>query len=125
FVKVPASWKGDDLALTVQGVSNSFKVYCNGVELGGAGELPPLYRDGYGTRPASYTVPAASAKAGATNLLTFRVYGAKSQGSFKGAAPFLANEAEAIALAGMWQARPGDDLAWAKSGDAPVKEATF
>src|SRR4051794_1103827 len=37
WVKVPATWKGDDLALTVQGVSNSCEVYFNGAKVGGAG----------------------------------------------------------------------------------------
>jgi putative heme-binding domain-containing protein len=125
WVKVPASWKGDDLSLTLQGVRNSYEIYFNGARVGSAGSLPPGYRDGHSTRPASYTVPGKHVRAGENNLLAVRVYNPKGPGGFTGAAPFLANDADAVALKGRWQFRTGDDLAWAKPGESAVPAATF
>ena len=60
---MPASWKGDDLSLALQGVRNSYEIYFNGVKLGGAGAFPPNYRDGFTAEPYSYTVPARHVRA--------------------------------------------------------------
>ncbi len=125
WVKVPAGWKGDDLSLAVQGVRNSYEVYFNGARLGGSGTFPPSYRDGFTTEPYSYSVPARHVRPGAANLIAVRVYSPRGPGGFTGAAPYLANDAEAVALKGAWQFRTGDDLAWAKPQAAPVAAATF
>ncbi|HYT93202.1 MAG TPA: hypothetical protein VEL76_31075, partial [Gemmataceae bacterium] len=125
LVKVPAGWKGDDLALAVQGVRNSYEVYFNGVKVGGAGGLPSGYRDGFTLQPASYTVPAQHVRPGQPNLVALRIYNHTGPGGFQGGAPYLANDAEAIALTGTWQFRTGDDLAWAKLDSIPLPSQTF
>ncbi|MCI0457098.1 MAG: c-type cytochrome [Gemmataceae bacterium] len=124
-VKVPGSWKGDDLSLAVQSIRNSYEVYFNGIKLGGSGTFPPDYRDGSSGEPYSYSVPAKHVRPGEANLIAVRVYNAKAPGGFTGPAPFLANDAQAIALQGAWQFRTGDDLAWAKRGDGALPGATF
>ncbi len=123
-VKVPASWKGDDLALAIQGVRNAYEVYVNGVKVGGGGTFPPGYRDGYTAQPASYSVPGKHVRPGAANLIAVRVYNRQGPGGFKGGAPYLANDAEAIALKGAWQFRTGDDPAWAQP-DAALPATAF
>jgi putative membrane-bound dehydrogenase-like protein len=125
WVKVPAGWKGDDLSLAMQGVRNSYEVFFNGVKLGGSGTFPPNYRDGYTAQPYSFTVPGKHVRAGSANLLAVRVYNHQGPGGFKGAAPFLANDSEAVALKGAWQFRTGDDLAWAKPEGMPEIAVTF
>ncbi len=113
YVKVPATWKGDDLSLTVHKIDNCHEAYVNGVKVGGLGSFPPLYTYGLSEQPASFTVPAKVVRAGELNLLAIRIY-SPGKGGFRGAAPILANETQAIALKGAWQFRTGDDPSWAK-----------
>ena len=123
-VKVPATWKGDELALTLHQIDNCYQVFFNGHKIGEAGSFPPGYRNGVSDRPISYTIPAKQVKPGQYNLIAIRVYDHDGRGGFKGAAPMLANDARAIALKGKWQFRTGDDLSWKEIADVD-KETTF
>lgn len=124
-VKVPASWRGDDLALTVHHIDNCHQAFFNGVKIGEAGSFPPAYRNGLSTRPVSYTIPAKQVRPGAENVIAIRICDHDGRGGFKGAAPFLSNDAQAIALKGDWLFRTGDDLAWAKLAEHPAGVAVF
>jgi len=122
FVKVPATWKGDDLSLTLHNVDNTYEAFFNGVKIGHSGSFPPGYLSGATDRPASYTIEAALVRPGEANHVAVRVYDHNGPGGFKGAAPLLSNETQAIGLKGDWLFRTGDDLNWAKlTGNA----ATF
>jgi putative membrane-bound dehydrogenase-like protein len=126
FVRVPAAWKGDDLALTVHKIDNCHEAFFNGVRIGGQGEFPPRYRNGFGDRPVSYTVPARHVRTGELNVIAFRIYDKEGKGGFRGAPPILSNEAQAIALRGDWLFRTGDDRRWAVLWQRPTgNQAVF
>jgi putative heme-binding domain-containing protein len=126
FVKVPLGWKGDDLSLTVHKIDNCHEAFVNGVKVGSQGAFPPRYRNGFAEKPVSYTVAARHVRAGEYNLIAIRVYDAGGRGGFRGAAPILGNDAQAIALKGQWLFRTGDDPAWAKLSAMPrPAAATF
>src|SRR5437588_1773086 len=44
WVKVPADWRGNDLALSIEKVQNAHEAYWNGQRIGGVGSLPPGFR---------------------------------------------------------------------------------
>lgn len=112
LVKIPKTWQGDDLSLTVQSIDNCFEVFVNGHRVGSSGKFPPNYQNGLSNRPVSYSVPADKINAGAANLIAFRIYDDDGRGGFKGAPPILANETLAIPLKGNWQFRTGDNIKW-------------
>jgi putative heme-binding domain-containing protein len=124
-VKVPVAWKDEDLSLTVQSIDNSHEAYFNGTKIGGAGSFPPKYKSGLSDRPTSYTVNHKLVRAGDYNVVAIRIYDQDGRGGFKGAAPILANETQAIGLKGPWQFRTGDDLAWAKPAEKAPTSAVF
>jgi putative heme-binding domain-containing protein len=112
-VLVPDSWRGKTVDLWVERVDNAHEAYVNGVKVGGAGALPPNYRNG-DTAANRYHLTAQTLRPGEVNLIAIRVYDAGGRGGFKGDAPALLTSDEAIKLEGMWQFRVGDDLVWAK-----------
>ncbi len=124
FVKVPATWKGDDLTLHVHAIETCHEVYFNGVKIGSDGSFPPGYRSGLSRTPTSYSIACRTIRPGQKNLVAFRIYNLNGKGGFAGAAPVLANESQAIALKGKWLFRTGDNTAWARLGDGAAK-ATF
>jgi hypothetical protein len=125
WVKVPADWKGSDLALAVEKVQNVHEAYWNGTRVGGVGSFPPGFRDATATAN-SYTIPEKLIQAGAYNLVAVRVYNGKAKGGFLGTAPSVVHETRAIALQGTWQFRTGDSLDWAKpTADKPKEDAVF
>lgn len=125
WVKVPAEWRGTDLALSIELVDNIHEAYWNGVRVGGVGSFPPGFRDATQTS-SSYTVSEKHIRAGAYNYLAIRVYDDGGKGGFIGTAPALIKETQAISLQGQWQFRTGDKLDWAKpSEDRPDDYASF
>jgi putative membrane-bound dehydrogenase-like protein len=125
WVKVPADWRGSDLALAVEKVQNAHEAYWNGVRIGGVGSFPPGYRDATATAN-SYTIPENVIKAGADNFLAVRVFNQSGKGGFLGTAPAVIHETLALSLAGTWEFRTGDNLDWAKvPPNSPGDIATF
>ena len=120
FVKVPAAWKGKDLTLNVVAVDNCHESFVNGQKVGGAGSMPPNYRNGLDTEKPC-TVPAKLVRAGEWNVLAIRVYDAGGAGGFRDAAPILSLGDQAIRLEGPWQFRLGDHPDWPK--EAPAAKA--
>lgn len=118
FVRVPASWAGQELALAVEQVDNACEVYFNGERVGAAGRLPPDYASGLHVA-ARHRLPAELVKFGELNVIAIRVYDQDGRGGFKGAAPALWQREEVMLLAGQWQFRPGDELAWSQ-GEPPA-----
>lgn len=119
FVRVPASWAGQDLTLAVEHVDNACEVYFNGERVGAAGSFPPNYSSGLHVA-ARHRVPAELVRFGAFNVVAIRVYDEEGRGGFKGAAPVLLHVTEAMLLEGDWQFRTGDDLAWSQ-GEPPAE----
>jgi putative membrane-bound dehydrogenase-like protein len=113
WVKVPADWKGTDLALSIEKVQNVHEAYWNGTRVGGVGSFPPGFRDATATAN-SYTIPEKIVRPGTYNFLAVRVYNDKGKGGFLGTAPAVIHETLAVALQGTWEFRTGDNLDWAK-----------
>lgn len=125
WVKVPADWKGTDLALAIEKVQNTHEAYWNGVRVGGVGSIPPGYRDATNTNN-SYTLAEKLIEPGAFNFLAIRVYNDKGKGGFLGTAPAVIRETQAIALQGTWEFRTGDNLEWARPpAERPKELALF
>jgi putative heme-binding domain-containing protein len=124
WVKVPADWKGSDLSLFVEAVHNAHECFVNGVRVGGVGSLPPGFREATNTAN-NYTIAENHVRPGAYNYLAIRVFCQAAKGGFGGTAPAIINETRAISLAGTWQFRTGDDLAWAQPPAKPGDGATF
>ncbi len=116
LVKVPASWEGKDVELFVEPVDDARAVYFNGVQVGAAGTFPPRYHSGLG-EPSRHRVPSKHIRFGAYNVVAVRVYYYDGRSNFSVAAPVVLCGKEAVRLEGNWQARPGDDSAWAKNVD--------
>ncbi|HVW01175.1 MAG TPA: PVC-type heme-binding CxxCH protein, partial [Planctomycetaceae bacterium] len=125
FVKVPANWKGAKLTLTTQGIDNAYEAYFNGLKVGAEGTFPPKYTSGLNAVPKKWAVAVDNVHAGAFNEVAIRVYDHDGRGGFKGAAPILSKDVEAIELKGSWQFRTGDDLAWSKLPEAIPSTARF
>ncbi len=126
LVKVPAAWRDRDVELFVEPVDDARAVYFNGVQVGAAGTFPPRYRSGLG-EPARHRVPRRLVRPGAYNLVAVRVYYSDGRSNFSVAAPVLLAGREAIRLEGSWQARAGDEAAWATGPQKPedVGRAAF
>jgi len=125
WVKVPDNWKGSDITLGIDRVVNSFEAYWDGESVGTGGRFPPKYRDSSG-EVHSFTVPEKRIRPGQFHLIALRVFNKAGKGGFYSTPPALINEAQAISLAGVWQFRPGDDLAYAKPvADRPRDLAQF
>src|SRR5690606_13704666 len=72
-----------------------------------------------------YTVPEGLARAGDWHLVALRVYDHDGRGGCKGRAPILRAGDQAIALAGEWQFRIGDDLGWSTGTEGELGNALF
>ena len=113
LVHLPESWAGKDVDLWIERVDNAHEVYVNGTKVGGAGSLPPAYKNG-DTAGNRHRIRARDLNPGHDNLICVRVYDEGGRGGFKGDAPALLTQDDAIKLEGDWQFRTGDDPRWAK-----------
>ncbi|MEZ6114247.1 MAG: c-type cytochrome [Pirellulaceae bacterium] len=112
-VQPPRDWEGNDLTLFVEAVDDAREVYFNGKLIGSLGTFPPEFRSGLGVS-LRFKIPANDVLFGEANLVALRVYERDARSNFNVAAPVLFGGSQAIRLAGVWQATPGDNLAWAK-----------
>lgn len=124
WAQTPPTWAGQDLTLTLEKIDNSFEVYFNGERIGGAGGLPPKYRDDSNSS-RRFTIPATKLNANGLNLIAVRIYDHDGNGGFEGAAPALIRGEQKIVMDGDWQFRIGDDLAWAKPVGKPEDRYVF
>ncbi len=110
-VKLPASWKQGSLRLAVEAIDNAHEAYFNGELIGGAGLLPPGYRNGL-DQANRYAVGPDLLEGKEIHWIALRVYDHEGRGGFKGGAPVLYAGGEAIELKGKWEFRAGDDKKW-------------
>ncbi len=108
WAKIPSDWP-DDAEFTLEQLDDAGEVFFDGHRIGSVGELPPNYASGLG--PAqSFPVKV---RPGGSHFIAVRVFDRGGRGAFKGRAPEIRAGGRAIRLAGEWQFRTGDDLAWA------------
>jgi putative heme-binding domain-containing protein len=112
-VTVPAEWQGREISLAVESVDDAREVFFAGEKVGALGRFPPQFLSGIG-ETKRFTIPANLVKPGQVHLLAIRVCVVDGRSGFNVAAPVLFAGDQAIRLAGAWQTRQGDDLAWAK-----------
>lgn len=121
-VAIPADWKGREVVLVVEAVDDAREIFVGGEKVGSLGEMPPKYRSGLGVTKR-LAIDSKLLQFGGTNQVAFRVCIHQSRTGFNVAAPVLFAGDQAIRLAGKWEMRSGDDLAWAKA-DAKLPLAT-
>jgi putative heme-binding domain-containing protein len=112
-VRIPADWQGRELALAVEAVDDAREIYFEGERIGRLGQFPPQFLSGLG-QTRRFPVPSSKIRPGELHLLAVRVCVVDGRSGFNVAAPVLFGRDQAIRLAGDWQSRSGDDLAWAK-----------
>ncbi len=123
FVRVPADWKGRDLALNLGRIDDADETFFNGRKVGATGSMPPDYR-GESRRVRKYKVPAVCVRAGGWNLIAVRVYDKAGGGGIPFGNPSLSGKGGALRLAGQWQILAGDDPDRARwPADPDSKEA--
>lgn len=112
-VKIPRRWQGGSLRLAIESIDNAHEAYFDGHLIGGAGLLPPGYRNGV-DQANRYAIAPDLLTDQDTHWIALRIYDHEGRGGFKGLAPVLHAGGEALELAGRWQFRPGDDLTWVR-----------
>lgn len=117
LVKLPATWRDTELSFFLEPVDDAREVYLNGQKVGGAGSFPPQFRSGLGSVDR-HRVEPQGVLWGEWNAVAIRVYAVDGRSGFNVAPPAFFAGAEAILLAGSWQALPGDDAAWGRWEDA-------
>ncbi|MBI3869642.1 MAG: ThuA domain-containing protein [Verrucomicrobia bacterium] len=127
-VDLPPEWRGKELRLRVSDVDNSHEAYVNGTKVGSAGGLPPNYVNGLSEKGDYALAPALTANERGL-WIAFRVFDNEGRGGFKAEAPSVRLGNEFIPLAGNWDFRTGDAIAWAsydesRAGTTPVFRAT-
>jgi putative membrane-bound dehydrogenase-like protein len=120
-VRVSASWKDRAVQLAVQGIDNAGEVYFQGEKIGSVGTFPPRYANGIDAI-TRLDVPDRLLEPGNLHWVAIRIYDHEGRGGFKGAAPVLAVDNEAISMKGEWEFHVGDDLTWAKPAQAALPE---
>jgi len=111
FVKVPASWKSQDLTLKVGIIDDCDVTYFNGVEVGTSGKITPIFRTAFGQQ-RHYSIPASHVLPGRYNLIAVRVFDAAGTGGMYAGKFFLESKKGTINLKGQWQFRNGDNKTW-------------
>ena len=122
FIQVPVDWKGQTLQLNLGRIDDADEAFVNGVKVGATGGLPPAYKGESGP-VRDYAVAPAHVRAGGWNLIAVRVYDGGGGGGIVGEGHALSCDKGSLALAGSWQLRTGDDLAWAKWPSEPGSPA--
>ena len=122
-VELPSAWHGQELHLQVADVDNSQETFVNGVKVGSAGSFPPNYTNGYPSK-GDYVISDALTRNQNGLWIAIRVYDDGGLGGFKGPAPSIHNGTESLPLAGKWDFRTGDELAWAKYDENRAKVLT-
>jgi len=113
LVKVPPEWDGQPLTLFLEALDDARAAYVGGRPVGATGTFPPQFRSGLGER-GRYAVDPSFVKGNSFLTVAIRVYQNDPRPNFSVAPPVLLNEElkQAIRLEGIWQYRPGDDVAW-------------
>ncbi len=132
IVKVPPEWDGQTLTLFLEALDDARSAYVGGQPVGATGTFPPQFRSGLGER-GRYSVDPSLVKGDGFLTVAIRVYQNDPRPNFSVAPPVLLNEAtkQALRLEGIWQYRPGDDVAWANASisdfgfqaDQPLSDA--
>lgn len=114
LVKVPPEWDGQQLTLFLEALDDARSAYVGGQPVGATGTFPPQFRSGLGER-GRYAVDPSLVKGNSFLAVAIRVYQNDPRPNFSVAPPVLMNEKlkQAVRLEGVWQYRPGDDVAWA------------
>ena len=108
FVKVPETWAGSRLLLTVVSVSNVDEAFFNGDKVGSNGGMPPLYGNPASRLRRPAVIEPDQVRFGEANLIAFRVYNKEGKGGLLKGPIQLGRLEDAIDLSGQWDFRVGD-----------------
>lgn len=120
-VKIPDGWKGQPIELASEAVDDAREWFWDGQPIGTLGQIDPTYRSSLG-ESKRLTIPAEKVPASRDYVLAVRTCVSSGRSGFNVAAPVLFSRSEAMRLAGNWQKRSGDDLAWAKADLSQEKD---
>lgn len=123
-VNVPAQWKGREIELFVEAADDAREFFVAGSKVGTFGAFPPEYRSGLG-ETTRFPIKANTIQFGKENVVAIRVCINQSRTGFNLAAPVLFAGDQAIRLAGKWESRSGDDVAWAGGDAAAIATEVF
>ncbi|MFM9116021.1 MAG: PVC-type heme-binding CxxCH protein [Planctomycetota bacterium] len=117
WVDLPADWRERKIELFQETADDAREIFVNGRSVGRAGAFPPQYRSGLG-ESESFPVAPDVWRLGEPNVIAIRLYqDTDRRTNFNVAAPVIFAGEQAIRLAGAWQLRAGDELAWATAKD--------
>ena len=112
FIQIPAEWKGEALTADLGQIDDCDESYFNGVKIGERGTIQPLHTASGEAR--RYPVAPGRVHAGEWNLLAVRVWDSGGAGGISTGPLHLSCSKGTMKLAGTWEFRTGDDLAWAQ-----------
>jgi len=123
FVEVPEAWRDEALTLALGKIDDCDEAFFNGAQVGATGKLPPEPQTAW-QASRKYTIPPEHVRYGTYNLIAVRAYDNGGDGGIVGPDVSLSCAKGSVDLAGLWQARTGDDVAWAQwPDDARVAQA--
>ena len=117
LVKVPLSWYGSRLLLTVVAIDNVDEAYFNGIKVGANGGMPPLYGNPSSDVRQPAVIDPDQVRFGDYNLVAYRVYDKEGQGGILKGPIQLARLHDALDLAGQWDFIPGDQKSYGQWPD--------
>ncbi|MCE9608848.1 MAG: dienelactone hydrolase family protein [Chthoniobacter sp.] len=112
FIQIPAEWQGESLTLSLGAIDDCDETFFNGAKVGAGGSFQP-YRSASG-EVRQYIVAPERVRAGEWNLLSVRVWDGGGAGGISTGPLRLSSAKGVLKLAGTWEFRTGDDLAWAQ-----------
>ena len=112
FIQIPAEWKGEALTADLGQIDDCDESYFNGVKIGERGTIQPFHTASGEAR--RYPVAPGRVHAGEWNLLAVRVWDSGGAGGISTGPLHLSCSKGTMKLAGTWEFRTGDDLAWAQ-----------
>lgn len=110
WAKIPADWPAE-AQFALEQLDDAGEIYLDGQRIGAVGTLPPNYTSGLGPEK----IFAAKVTPGASVFVAIRVFDHGGRGGFKGRAPELRANGQALRLDGEWQFRTGDYVQWASA----------
>ncbi len=112
FVRIPADWQGESLALDLGQIDDCDEAFFNGTKVGGRGTVQPFRTASEEAR--QYTLAPERVRGGDWNLLAVRVWDGGGAGGISTGSLRLSCAKGILKLGGTWEFRTGDDLAWAQ-----------
>ncbi len=115
FMRLGADAASGPATIELGAIDDADECFVNGVRVGGRGSMPPNPQSAW-NESRRYDIPAGTLVEG-WNQISIRVHDSGGNGGIH-RGPLRLTTAEGVrSLAGSWELRIGDDMAWARSSD--------